>query len=133
MAHSSYPLSPISIERTWILPTVQLLSDIYAYYAQFSAWRLRNMIHEESPARRRDAEAAIDRARAADAALRTTLLEATNGNFTPGPGLDDASPIRAVMQLVDLDTILTAIQARRHDHAILVGCFDLDAAGELQR
>jgi uncharacterized phage-associated protein len=27
----------------------QALSDIYDYYAQFSAWRLRNMTHEEAP------------------------------------------------------------------------------------
>jgi uncharacterized phage-associated protein len=27
----------------------QALSDIYEYYAQFSAWRLRNMTHEEAP------------------------------------------------------------------------------------
>jgi uncharacterized phage-associated protein len=27
----------------------QALSDIYEYYAQFSAWRLRNMTHEEGP------------------------------------------------------------------------------------
>jgi uncharacterized phage-associated protein len=25
------------------------LSDLYDYYAQFSAWRLRNMTHEEAP------------------------------------------------------------------------------------
>jgi uncharacterized phage-associated protein len=27
----------------------QALTDIYAYYAQFSAWRLRNMTHDEAP------------------------------------------------------------------------------------
>jgi uncharacterized phage-associated protein len=27
----------------------QALSDVYDYYAQFSAWRLRNMTHEEAP------------------------------------------------------------------------------------
>jgi len=27
----------------------QFLDDIYSYYGQFSAWRLRNMTHEEKP------------------------------------------------------------------------------------
>lgn len=29
--------------------TVELLDEVYAVYGQFSAWKLRNMTHEESP------------------------------------------------------------------------------------
>jgi len=60
--------------------------------------------------RRRDAEAAAARQAAADAELRAKLLAACNGNFTPGPGLEDLAPIKAVLELVPLDRVLSAIR-----------------------
>jgi hypothetical protein len=62
--------------------------------------------------RRRDAEAAAARQAAADAELRDQLLAATGGNFTPGPSLDDVSPIRVAMELVPLDSVLTSIRCK---------------------
>jgi hypothetical protein len=62
--------------------------------------------------RRKDAEAAAARQRAADAELRDKLLGACHGNYLPGPGLDDVAPIRAVLELVPLDTILSAIRGK---------------------
>lgn len=42
----------------------EVLKDIYEYYAQFSAWRLRNMTHEEKPwidaYRRQNKEISLD-------------------------------------------------------------------------
>jgi hypothetical protein len=61
-------------------------------------------------ARRREAEAAAARRAAADAELRNQLLAACNGNFTSGPGLEDLAPIKAVLELVPLDRVLSAIR-----------------------
>jgi hypothetical protein len=60
--------------------------------------------------RQRDREAALVRQAAADQELRDKLLAATHGNYTAGPGLDDGAPIRAAMELVPLDGILSAIR-----------------------
>jgi len=60
--------------------------------------------------RRREAEAAAARQSAADAELRARLIHATGGNFQPGPGIDDVSPIQLAMQLVPLERILSAIR-----------------------
>jgi hypothetical protein len=68
-------------------------------------------------ARERDRDAAMERARAADATLRDKLVEAAGGNVQPGAGIDDVSPIRAAMQLVDIDTIATAVLAL-HDRKL---------------
>jgi hypothetical protein len=65
--------------------------------------------------RRKDAEAAAAARAAADQELHVQLLADTCGNHSPELAAGgDVSAIRAAMQLVDLDTILTAIQAR-HD------------------
>jgi hypothetical protein len=61
-------------------------------------------------ARRRDREAALARRAEADRVLRDQLLEATGGNFMPGPALDHLRCIRAAMELVPLDCILGAIR-----------------------
>jgi hypothetical protein len=42
--------------------------------------------------------------------LRSKLLAACNGNFQPGPGLDDLSPIKSVLEIVPLDRVLTTIR-----------------------
>jgi hypothetical protein len=57
-------------------------------------------------------EAAAARRAAADAELRNQLLAACNGNFQPGPGLDDMSPVRAILELVPVDYILYAIRQK---------------------
>jgi len=57
-------------------------------------------------------EGAAARQAAADAELRDKLIAATHGNFTPGPGLDDVSPIRAAMEVIPLDDILSAIRSK---------------------
>jgi hypothetical protein len=62
--------------------------------------------------RRRDREAALARQAAANAELRAKLIAATHGNFTPGPALDDVSPIRAALELVPLDSILQSIRMK---------------------
>jgi len=62
--------------------------------------------------RRRERDAAAARQAAADAELRKTLLAAANGNFQPGPGLDDMSPVRAILELVPIDYILYAIRQK---------------------
>ncbi|SRR6266852_1064434 len=49
---------------------------------------------------------------AADAALRDQLIAACHGNFTPGPGLDDVAPIRAALEVVPIDRILSAIRCK---------------------
>jgi len=49
--HGSQPI-PVVADFNWDdLEEVdrEALADIYDYYAQFSAWRLRNMTHEETP------------------------------------------------------------------------------------
>ena len=60
--------------------------------------------------RRRDAEAAAARQAAADRERRNQLISACNGNFTPGLGIEDITPIKAAMELVPLDHILSAIR-----------------------
>jgi hypothetical protein len=63
-------------------------------------------------ARRRDAdEAAADRA-AADRELRDKLLAAANGNFQPGPALDDMTCVREVLKTVALDQLIMTIRQR---------------------
>jgi hypothetical protein len=63
--------------------------------------------------RRRDREAAAAKQAEADRQLRDQLIAATHGNFMPGPGLDDVSPIRAALALgVPLDCILGAIRSK---------------------
>jgi len=47
---------------------------------------------------------------AADVELRNQLIAACNGNFTPGPGIEDIAPIKAAMELVPLDLILSVIR-----------------------
>jgi hypothetical protein len=60
--------------------------------------------------RRRHAEAAAAKQSAVDAELRDQLLAACNGNFTPGPGIQDIASIKAAMELVPLDIVLVAIR-----------------------
>ena len=60
--------------------------------------------------RYRGAEAAAAKRTAADAELRGQLIAATGGNIVRGVGVDDVSPIRAAMELVPLDCILSAIR-----------------------
>jgi hypothetical protein len=60
--------------------------------------------------RRREAEAAAAKRSAADAELRSKLLAACNGNFQPGPGLDDLSPIKSALEIVPLARVLTTIR-----------------------
>jgi hypothetical protein len=62
--------------------------------------------------RHRDREAAQARQSAADTALRDQLITATGGNIVRGPGIDDVSPIRAAMELVPIDRILSAIRSK---------------------
>jgi hypothetical protein len=65
--------------------------------------------------RRKDAEAASARQEAADRELRDKLKDATGGNFTPGPGIDDLGPIQAAMEFgVPLTDILFAIRYMHH-------------------
>ena len=41
---------PIGIDfNTFDTDTAELLDEVYAVYGQFSAWKLREMTHEESP------------------------------------------------------------------------------------
>lgn len=49
--HGSDPIPRVeNFEPSQIAPQDrEALTDIYTYYAQFSAWRLRNMTHEEAP------------------------------------------------------------------------------------
>jgi len=61
--------------------------------------------------RRRDDGAAAAKERAnADAALRDQLIAACNGNYSPGPGLDDLAPIKLALELVPLESILTSLR-----------------------
>jgi hypothetical protein len=55
-------------------------------------------------------EAAAAKQAAGDVELRNQLISACNGNFTPGPGIEDIAPIKAAMELVPLDLILCAIR-----------------------
>src|SRR5260370_16696022 len=64
--------------------------------------------------RRKDREAAAARQAAADAQLRDKLIAAAGGNVVRGPGIDDVSPIKAAMELVPLDSIMTSIHHGLH-------------------
>ena len=57
-------------------------------------------------------EAAAARQAAADAELRNQLLATCRGNFMPGPGLDDLSPIKLILETVPLDYVLYAIRQK---------------------
>jgi hypothetical protein len=61
----------------------------------------------------REAKAAAKQ-ETADAALRDQLIAAAGGNVICGPGIDDVSPIRAAMEFVPLDSILTSIRDGLH-------------------
>lgn len=44
------PIEPVEFERDAFTPEeLDLLEEVYSVYGQFSAWRLRNMTHEEPP------------------------------------------------------------------------------------
>ena len=60
--------------------------------------------------RARDAQAAAAKRAEADRELRDRLIAATQGGYTNGPSLDDVRPIRAALELVPLDRILSAIR-----------------------
>jgi hypothetical protein len=62
--------------------------------------------------RRREAEAAAARQAAADRELRDKLLAAANGNFQPGPALDDMTCIREVLKTVPLDRVIMTIKQK---------------------
>jgi len=51
--HAANPVSPIQGDdaKTEVLSSYQkeILNDVYDVYGQFSAWKLRNMTHNESP------------------------------------------------------------------------------------
>jgi hypothetical protein len=87
--------------EAWLVDGHRIPTDIATRFED----RLRK--REE---RRRDAEAAATRQAAADAELLAKLKDATGGNFTPGPGIEDVSPIRMALQLVPIDSILTSIR-----------------------
>ena len=55
-------------------------------------------------------EAAAAKQAAGDVELRNQLIAACNGNFKPGPGIEDIAPIKAAMELVPLDLILSVIR-----------------------
>jgi hypothetical protein len=40
------------------------------------------------------------------------LLAAANGNFQPGPGLDDLAPIREVLKVLPLDRVVMVIRQK---------------------
>jgi hypothetical protein len=62
--------------------------------------------------KREKREAAAARQAAADRELRAKLIAATHGNYTPGPGIDDVSPIRAALEVISIDDILSAIRSK---------------------
>jgi uncharacterized phage-associated protein len=49
--HGSEPITPVESFDDSLIDKFDrgLLRDVYEYYAQFSAWRLRCMTHDESP------------------------------------------------------------------------------------
>jgi hypothetical protein len=49
---------------------------------------------------------------AADRELRDKLIAATGGNVIRGPGIDDVSPIRAAMEVIPVERILSAIRCK---------------------
>src|SRR5258708_2707532 len=62
--------------------------------------------------RRKEREAAAARQAAADAELRTKLLHACNGNYSPSLATDDLSSIKSVLEIVPLDRVLTTIRCK---------------------
>jgi hypothetical protein len=64
--------------------------------------------------RRKEAKAAAARRAAADAELRDKLIAAAGGNVVRGPGIEDLAPIKAAMEFVPLDSILTSIRDDLH-------------------
>jgi hypothetical protein len=62
--------------------------------------------------RRRDREAALAKQAEADRELRGRLIAGSYGNFTPGPGLDDVAPIRAMLQDVDIQFVMLGLKRR---------------------
>jgi hypothetical protein len=62
--------------------------------------------------RQRDREVADAKRAAADRELRDKLITATAGNIIRGPAIDDVSPIRAALDLVPIERILSAIRAK---------------------
>jgi hypothetical protein len=60
----------------------------------------------------KQAEAAAAKQAAADAELRDKLIAATGGNVIRGPGIDDVSPIRAAMEIIPAERILSAIRCK---------------------
>jgi hypothetical protein len=62
--------------------------------------------------RRRDAEAAAAKRAAADAELLAKLKDATGGNYTLGPGIEDLGSIKMALEIVGLDDVLSAIRHR---------------------
>jgi hypothetical protein len=62
--------------------------------------------------RRKEREAAAAERTAADRALRDQLLVAANGNFQPGPGLDDVGPIREVLKVLPLDRVVMVVRQK---------------------
>jgi hypothetical protein len=57
-------------------------------------------------------EGAAARQEAADAALRDQLIAATGGNVIRSRDLDDVAPIRAAMEIIPLDSILSSIRMK---------------------
>jgi hypothetical protein len=49
---------------------------------------------------------------AADAELRAKLLATCNGNYLAGSGLDDMSPVNAILEFVPVDYVLYAIRQK---------------------
>ena len=50
--HKSGAIPPVpshSADNKFSKDQLELLEDVYAVYGQFSAWKLRNMTHEEDP------------------------------------------------------------------------------------
>jgi uncharacterized phage-associated protein len=49
--HGSAPIpAPDAFDTSQFAdPDLAILNDVYAYYGQYSAWKLRSMTHEESP------------------------------------------------------------------------------------
>src|SRR5882672_1317093 len=62
--------------------------------------------------RQRDRGAALARQAAADQELRDKLIAATGGNLIRGPGIEDVAPIRAALELVPLDRVMSSIRNR---------------------
>ena len=51
------PSSNISSEPSLSKEEMELISEVYDVFGQFSAWKLRNMTHEESPLKDNEGEA----------------------------------------------------------------------------